>query len=180
MKHLDEITVKELCEDVQICEATFFNYFRKKTDLLHYARLAAGPDAGLRFIEAIFEHTGKQLANHPRLMLELIAHMASDPHGRCEDRPELSVAERLHAVPACQGLESAAELGLPHLFGPALARAVAAQELPARVDRDAAVLALLSVFFGVPLWLGTHCAERISRGYRDQLKVLWAGLRAAE
>src|SRR5215210_4290457 len=60
-KRLSEITVKELCEHVQVSEATFFNYFPRKDDLLHYftriwtlevllhARQAAGADAGLGF-----------------------------------------------------------------------------------------------------------------------------------
>jgi hypothetical protein len=48
------------------------------------------------------------------------------------------------------------------------------------VDVDAAVLALLSILFGVPLWLGLEHPERIGPAYRRQLKLLWAGLRAAE
>lgn len=191
-KHLDEITVKELCEDVEVCEATFFNYFRKKTDLLHYfvriwtlevlyhAREQAGPNAGLRFIEAIFEHTGNRLAGHPRLMLELIAHMAFEPHATCpEHSPELSTAERLEALGRCTMDEVPPELGLPNLFRPALDRAVELGELPADIDREAAVLGLLSVFFGVPLWLGPQAAAQISSGYQQQLRLLWSGLGAA-
>src|SRR5687767_9779494 len=96
-KRLSEITVKELCEEVQVSEATFFNYFPKKDDLLHYfiqiwtlevlvyARDSAGADAGLSFVERVFDYAGRQLAEHPRTMLEIIAYMALDPQpGRCE------------------------------------------------------------------------------------------------
>lgn len=191
-KHLDEITVKELCEDVEVCEATFFNYFRKKTDLLHYfvqvwtlevlhhAQAAAGADSGVAFIEAIFEYTGNKLANHPRVMLELIAHMASNPHsGECQARAELSVAEMMEALPSWQDVECLPELNTPFLFRPALQRAMDRGELPAGLDIEETVLALLSVFFGVPLCLGAPSPERITAAYRHQLKLIWAGLRAA-
>jgi AcrR family transcriptional regulator len=35
-KRLDEISVRELCDEVFISEATFFNYFPQKSDLLVY------------------------------------------------------------------------------------------------------------------------------------------------
>ena len=33
---LEEVTVKALCEQAMISEATFFNYFPRKTDLINY------------------------------------------------------------------------------------------------------------------------------------------------
>src|SRR5215468_4484063 len=37
---LDDINVRELCDEAEISEASFFNYFPKKTDLLvHFIRL---------------------------------------------------------------------------------------------------------------------------------------------
>lgn len=193
-KHLDEITVKELCENVQVCEATFFNYFPKKTDLLHYfvqiwtlevlwhARAKAGPDSGLRFIEEVFAYTGRQLANHPRVMLEIIAHMASDPMapGACQARPELSLAERMEALPDCEGAECYPDLRVPDLFLPALERAMQRGELPTGTDREATMLSLLSVLFGVPLVLGPDRAAEIAGIYRFQLRTVWAGLRSDE
>src|SRR5688572_15292458 len=62
-KKLDEVPVKELCDEVQVSEATFFNYFPKKSDLLHYlikvwtievawqAKTTVGEECGLSFIE---------------------------------------------------------------------------------------------------------------------------------
>jgi hypothetical protein len=35
-KSLEEISVRELCEEAEVSEATFFNYFPSKTDLLVY------------------------------------------------------------------------------------------------------------------------------------------------
>lgn len=190
-KRLSEITVKELCEDVQVSEATFFNYFPKKDDLLHYfiqiwtlevllsARDAKGADAGLSFIEYVFQFTGRQLAENPRLMLEIISHMAIDPHpsGCRGENQSLSLAERLQALPECGDVECLPELQLPELFRPPLERAVGRGELPASLDLDAAVFGLSSIFFGVPLLLGLREPERIAATYEQQLRLLWAGLR---
>jgi AcrR family transcriptional regulator len=191
-KRLDEIPVKELCDEAEVSEATFFNYFPKKNDLLHYlirvwtievawhARDAVGDDDGFSFIEHVFDYTGRKLADHPRLMLEIIAHMALEPHPKecSRSRPELTLVERLQAFPECVGVECMPELRLPEVFRLPLERAVALGELKPTVDLDAALVALLNTFFGVPLWLGPHEPERIRPEYRRQLKLLWAGLRA--
>jgi AcrR family transcriptional regulator len=192
-KRLDEIPVKELCDEAEVSEATFFNYFPKKNDLLHYlirvwtievawqARAAVGECAGLEFIERVFEYTGRKLADHPRLMLEIISHMALDPHPTActASRPELTLVERLQAFPECEGVECMPELTLPDMFRRPLERAVECGELPRTTEIDEALLALLGIFFGLPLLLGNREPARIRPGYQKQLKVLWAGLRCS-
>jgi AcrR family transcriptional regulator len=191
-KSLDQVPVKELCEEAEVSEATFFNYFPKKDDLLHYfiqlwtvdvtwhAEQAAGDNAGLSYIEQVFDYTGRQLGDHPRLMLEIIGQMALEPHPpECVQRwGELSRAEKLQAFPDLAGVDYCAERRLPEVFRPALERAVALGELPKEVDIEVALLALLSTFFGVPLWLGADNAAQIRPAYRRQLLLIWAGLGA--
>jgi AcrR family transcriptional regulator len=190
-KSLDQVTVKELCEEAEVSEATFFNYFPKKDDLLHYfiqlwtvrvmltAEQEAGTDAGLAYIEQVFDATGRELEAHPRIMLEIIGQMALEPPpAKCVQRwGELTVAEKRQAFPELEGACGCAERGLPDIFRPALERAVQHGELPAEVDLDAALVALLSTFFGVPLWMGQEEPDRIRSAYRRQLQLIWAGLR---
>jgi AcrR family transcriptional regulator len=190
-KSLDQITVKELCEAAEVSEATFFNYFPRKDDLLHYfiqlwtvevtlrAEKAVGADAGLAYIEQVFDYTGLQLGDHPRLMLEIIGRMALEPPpAECVRRwGELSRAERLQAFPDLEDVECCLERGLKDVFRPPLERALAHGELPAEVDIEVALLALLSTFFGVPLWLGFQEPARIRAAYERQLRLIWAGLR---
>lgn len=188
-KPLSDITVKELCEEVQICEATFFNYFPKKDDLLHYfiriwtlevtlkAREAVGEGAGLAFIEHVFQSTGRELAEHPRIMQEIIGHMALDPHGStCEGHDKLTLAECRQAFPHLECEKSLPDVQLEHVFRPALERAVELGELPASADLDAALLSLVSIFFGVPLWMCCNQPQAIQQAYQQQLGLLWAGL----
>jgi hypothetical protein len=91
---------------------------------------------------------------------------------------EISVAEKLHAFPGLAGVDCCAERRLPEVFRPALERAVRRGELPEDADVEAALVALLSTFFGVPLWLGAQEPDRIRPAYRQQLRLIWAGLRA--
>ena len=51
-------------------------------------------------------------------------------------------------------------------------------ELPARLDERAAFLALVSVFFGVPLILARRAPAMVGAAYRQQLDVVWSGLGA--
>ena len=128
-----------------------------------------------QLIEQVFDYTGKKLAEHPRLMLEIIAHMALEPHpSACpKTNPELSLAERLQAFPECAGVECVPELALPEVFRGPLERAVVRGKLPAKADIEAAVLALLGIFFGVPLWLGPHDSRK-SSCLSSSAQILWA------
>lgn len=193
-KRLEEITVKELCEQAEVSEATFFNYFARKEDLLAYfiqlliiqlnyrAQNVTGTDGGLAFIDAVFDQAAERLQAQPRMIMEVIAYMAQQPQPqRCPKQrewPELTLAERLQAFPGCQGIECLPELCLEDLFRPALDRAIARGELAPSIDREATLLSLLSTFLGVPLWLGVERPERLGAAYRRQLNLLWAGLRA--
>jgi hypothetical protein len=73
-------------------------------------------------------------------------------------------------------VESLPDVQLEHVFRPALERAVELGELPTAADLDAALLALVSIFFGVPLWMCCNQPERIRQAYQQQLGLLWSGL----
>jgi AcrR family transcriptional regulator len=74
---LEQLSVRTLCEAAEISEATFFNYFPKKTDLLDYlGRLwalelnwytlqAAESQPGLAAIQALFEQAARHVQQAP-------------------------------------------------------------------------------------------------------------------
>lgn len=183
---LEAIGVKELCDAVDISEASFFNHFPSKRDLLVYhvqlwsveaawhARQAArqGPRAA---IQAVFRFTGQEASRHPRVMAEVIAFQARlfEPP---RPRP-LTRAERLLAFPALEGGEAVEALGMEEVLLPYIGEAIARGELPQKLEPRTALLALASVFFGVPLILGPRAPRAIEAAYLQQLELVWRGLR---
>jgi len=111
---LETLSVKALCERVQISEATFFNYFPRKEDLVvyldrlwtlelnWYGQQAMQQHQGLAVIESLFRYTSIQIQKKPGLMGEIIAHEA-----RSRERhagPEITMAERLLAFSDLEGI----------------------------------------------------------------------------
>ena len=190
--HLEEapfetLSVKALCEQVQISEATFFNYFPRKEDLIiyldrlwtlelnWYGRQASEDQQGLAVIEALFRYTAIQIQQKPGLMGEIIAHEA-----RVRTRhvgPEITQAERLIAFADLEGIESLPDDSLENLLRSSLEDAIAAGELPENTSIASGMVGLVSIFYGVPLAMQYPNPAAIGGMYRQQLEVLWAGLR---
>ena len=185
------VFVRELCDAAEVSEATFFNYFKKKDDLLRYfiqiwtlevqivAEQRAGADGGVFYIESIFAHTAERIADNPRVMLEIVGHMAL--HGEEEEDcepPALTFAERVQAFPElADAAVSADECQLDAMFRAAITRAIAKKELPAGVNVDVAVGTIISFFFGTPLWHTRIDPKDVGALYAAQLSTLWEGLR---
>ncbi len=184
---LDSLSVKALCEQVQISEATFFNYFPRKDDLVAYldklwslelnwyGEQAARQQRGLEVIEALFRYTAIQIQKRPGLMAEIIAFEARDrAHA---PRPDITVAERLQAFPDLEGIETSEQDSLESLLKTALQQAMQQGDLPENTLIPAAMVGLVSIFYGVPLALQHSNPASIGAMYRQQLELLWAGLR---
>jgi len=186
---LEEISVKGLCEAVMVSEATFFNYFPRKTDLLTYYQAlwtlelawygsrAAEANPGLAAITAVFRQAGQKIQSQPGVMGELIAYQA-----RLRERPdvpEITHAERMLAFPELRGIDEMESTGLDQVLVPNLQYAIERGELPANTPLHATVVALVSLFYGVPLALLRANPQGIGSAYAHQLNLMWAGVRAA-
>jgi AcrR family transcriptional regulator len=184
----ETLSVKALCERVQISEATFFNYFPKKEDLIiyldrlwtlelnWYGRQAAEQEKGLAVIEALFRYTSIQIQKKPGLMGEIIAHEA-----RARERSqgmEITLAERLMAFQDLTGIKDLPDDSLESLLRNALQDAIDKGDLPVNTAIAAAMVALVSIFYGVPLAMQHANPAAIGAMYRQQLSLLWSGLRA--
>ncbi|UCC55863.1 MAG: TetR/AcrR family transcriptional regulator [Gammaproteobacteria bacterium] len=186
---LDTLSVRALCDQVQISEATFFNYFPRKDDLVAYldelwsielnwyGAQAALQQKGLAVIEALFRYTAVQIQKKPGLMAEIIAYVARDREHAA--RPEITVVERAMAFPDLEGIETSAQDNLETLFKASLQQAMTQGELPANTLIPAAMIGLVSIFYGVPLAIQHTNPASIGAMYRQQLELLWAGLRTA-
>jgi AcrR family transcriptional regulator len=183
---LEEVRVKDLCQAVEISEASFFNYFPRKSDLLVYyvqlwsiemawhARRLAETRGGLAAIEEIFRITADRTVENPAPMGEIVAWQARSPAP-----PELAVvglAERLLAFSDLDGVDDLEGQGLNSLLPPLIDRAVRAGELPKKTDRVALLVALAAVFLGLPVVLRSS-PRALAEAYHTQLRLLWDGLR---
>jgi AcrR family transcriptional regulator len=184
----DTLSVKALCERVQISEATFFNYFPKKEDLIvyldrlwtlelnWYGRQAALQGKGLAVIEALFRYTSIQIQKKPGLMAEIIAHEALARGRRAG--PEITQAERLMAFSDLNGIAEMSDQSLEGLLRASLESAIEQGTLPANTAIAAAMVGLVSIFYGVPLAIQHSNPAAIGAMYRQQLELLWAGLQS--
>ena len=188
---VDDIPVAELAEAAGVSQATFFNYFATKADLLTFhiqvwsvevgavaRRAERAHDSAIEAIEALFAHSGAVIGAHPDVMLEAIAHQARMP-ANLTLQP-VGLAERLLRLPDEDDVMELPDGGLGDILPDLLERAIARGELPAGSDVRQLTLALASVFFGVPLVLGRAYPGLIPTFYRRQLALLWAGARALE
>ncbi len=185
-RRLENISVREICAEVQVAEGTFFNYFPKKSDLLLYyvqlwtleASARAGKLAGLAAVEEIFRFTGERMGATPTPLLELVAKLASDEEPQAF--PDVSRAERLEAFPDLpETLHAEVRVSISSLFRQYLEQAVQDAELPAHTDVDLAVVTLSALFFGTPLV--NHCSAAnvaTDKLWAPQLRLIWMGLRA--
>ena len=185
---LDALSVKALCERAQISEATFFNYFPKKEaivvyldklwslELNWYGLQVAAQQKGLSVIEALFRYAAIQIQKKPGLMGEIIAYQARERTRT--SLPDITPAERMLAFRDLTGIEDLGEESLEMIFRKALQQAIDQGELPPNTLIAAAMVGLVSIFYGVPLATQHSSPGTIGPMYRQQLALLWAGLRS--
>ncbi len=185
-KTIEEIFVSDLAEMANISQGTFFNYFPSKADLLtHFIQLWSlkmsamarqiekDVDRYLTAIEALFVATAEEVAPHPQVMLEIIAHQARMPTNL--QLTPIELAERVLFLPNEDDVESLSDAGLGQLLPPLLQAAIENGELPSSCNIDTLTLAAVSVFFGVPLIFARRQPQAIAPLYRQQLALVWAG-----
>ncbi len=195
-KTFAEVTVEELCAVAEISRSSFFRYFNHKSDILHYyvrlwsihatwhAVMEAKRAPGLKMIEEIVEWSAGQFCMHPRMFMEVMALRASDPEAmnRMSDsgEPMVTLAERLLRFPHHQGIENISEGTFFSIFRSNLEAAVSKGELPRQCDQKKIMLSLTSMIYGVPMMMSTNDHQRLATAYKEQMELLWAGIRATD
>lgn len=183
----EAISVRDLCQAAEVSEATFFNYFTRKDELLDYyiqlwtlelaCRVRLSGVTGLAAIQALFDLAARRCQDQPGLMGEVLAHLARQ---RDKPRPiEISRIERVLAFPGLDGIEEAPAAGLDAVLVPALQQAIERGELPPNSAMPTLLVGLVALFYGVPMTLRQSNPKAISGAYRQQLVVFWAGVRTA-
>ncbi len=187
---LSAVFVKELSLEAGICEATFFNYFRRKEELLDYfgrlfdleiaarAQATGLANAGLGYIDFLFDFAGRCIEEQPGAFVEYFATRLR-PMSSAEqtlDEVALTAAERWLAFPELREAWNLEEVSLTDQLSRALLRAEQLGELEIGTDHEATTLALVNTLFGIPLRLGSPELAQVRQQYRRQLQLLMGGL----
>jgi len=186
---LNDISVKSLCHKAELSEATFFNYFPSKQELMAYlAQLwllelcwqvqnSAEAPKGLPAIQHLFAQLARICVSRPGLMRELIAWLARG--GRLNETMELGALERKLAFPDLEGIDNIHIQGIDALIVPHLETAIRKGELPENTLIPTLLSLLLAILLGVPLTLLSSHPGKIADLYQQQLQLVWFGVRAA-
>ncbi|MBN1254851.1 MAG: TetR/AcrR family transcriptional regulator [Deltaproteobacteria bacterium] len=182
---LDDISIKEVCDSVEVSEATFFNYFPTKIDLVYYyqqlaflkiiwdTQQRAKKDSPLHCIDVMFDVLVQQI-KHPYLLYELISIFVGQ-----KVKPKLidiPLAERLYAFPDCKGIEDVPLFLLEDFLHENLMKAIKEGELPKEVDCNYVLICLMAIIVGVPLAISYENFNALGSYYKQQLSFLWKGL----
>lgn len=185
----DEIPVKQLCRNAEVSEATFFNYFPRKQDLLAYlvhlwvlelgwhVKRAASTSRGLAVVDALFAEVARTCESRPRVLAEMLAWIARG--GSLDSELEISALEKQLAYPDLEGIGDIPVKGIDALLVPALEKAMNSGDLPENTLMPLLLTSLLGVLFGIPLTMLSKDPSRIATVYRQQLALVLAGVRAA-
>lgn len=187
-KPLNEISVKEICDDIPVSEVTFYNYYPTKADLIHYYlniwyvdvmhHLAKkeGKDAGLAAIEDFFAYNAKRMQEHPLLVREIIVKISAGDKPPCPGK--LSQAELEQAFPDEKDITDSGFKDLPDIFRPYLKNAIEAGELPKKTDQELVLNVLATMFMGLLLTFPVAKGKNLATLYKQHLDLLWAGIRS--
>ena len=186
---LSDVSVKALCREAEVSEATFFNYFPRKRDLMAYlAQLwllelgwylhtASSQGQGLNVIDKLFSQTAQSCVQAPGVFRELLVWLARG--GKLDQSVELSAVEKQLAFPQLEGIGNIPVKGIDAWLVPQLELAIAEGHLPSNTLLPTLLSSLLAILLGVPLTLLDNGPEKVAGMYRRQLTLLWSGARAA-
>ncbi len=180
----DKIKICDLCADANISQASFYNYFPQKSDILvyyiqlwavemHWQILIERKLIGLNAIDALFNLTAETCATHPQLMAEIVAFQAKS-HKIIKLTP-LSKADKLVAYPNYQGIETIVVEDLPALLSINIQQAIDAKELPRCSDVATLIISLSATFFSVPIMFNQSPLADIQAAYQQQLSLFRLG-----
>lgn len=180
----DKIKISDLCTDTNISQASFYNYFPQKSDILvyyiqlwavemHWQILIERKLIGLNAIDALFNLTAETCATQPQLMAEIVAFQAKSL--KIIKVTPLSKADKLVAYPNYQGIETMVVEDLPALLSINIQQAIDAKELPRCSDVGTLIVSLSATFFSVPIMFNQSPLADIQAAYQQQLSLFRLG-----
>lgn len=183
----DNISIKEVCHEVEISEATFYNYFPKKTDIIDYftsLRLYRhfwtlkqvdkdNTDPILtikRFFEILADNIEIPVFN------EIFAFYVKEQH-HDNMRTDISVSEKIYAFPECEGIENLKQKNTRQFLTEQIEDAIAKKILKPDTDVYKLATILLIILYGSLIFAVTDKKNDIKTYYETQLNSTFESLK---
>lgn len=181
-RRFDDISIKKVCEDAEVAEGTFFNYFPEKIDVICYyvrlmtlktiwkARKSVSSGRYLPLIEALFNQLSQELDND-KLTYQILAALLAQ-----SERPKniaVSELEKSMAFPDCPGIEETPAVVLDEWFTECVSRARKNGELPLKTRVNDVVVSLMTIISGTLLAVRFCDSKDCGYHYKRQLEALW-------
>lgn len=183
-EEFNEIKISDLCEQASISQASFYNYFPQKTDiLLYYIQLwlvemfwvntVSRKLSGLEAIERLFEDMAEVCISQPKLLTEIISLQVRTK--KLNHLNSLSIADKQVAFPNYECVDKIVVEDLGALLLLNIQQAIRNEELPMNSDVTTLIVALSSIFFSVPILFSQGTLAEIKTAYKNQLNLIMHG-----
>lgn len=186
-----DISIKEICEAVEVSEATFYNYFPQKKDVVFYHKSLMGlrlawviehelkGKSSFEIIQEAFNVISKDMQDR-NLFYEVMTVMIAEDDKRCVNDVELSSVEKYYAFPELKGIEDIYVKNFEQLLRQQLEEAKSQKLIKEEVNIEEALISLFSIMIGVPLCMDKEEYPRFKDHYQTQLQWFWKAVGTEE
>jgi len=183
---LSEISIKEVCQKVEVSEGTFYNYFPHKINLVYYFNKFTILKAiwkietkkeklsNIEIIEHVFDILADEIQNQ-FLFYEVISLYTSE-HTKLNQIEDLTIAEKVYGFPNCPGIEKIKVITLENYFTKIIEQARERKQISPDIPVEDIVHFLISTLIGIPSAIDMEDFGKLKRLYRIQLFIFWKGL----
>ncbi|MBU0469289.1 MAG: TetR/AcrR family transcriptional regulator [Candidatus Omnitrophica bacterium] len=183
----NDISIKDVCDSVEVSEATFYNYFPKKSDLVQYFKelltlktIWEVEQKGSKMtpIEKIDLFFSVQADNMPNTnaFYELVSIFTGEKMRNI--RLQLSASDKYYAFPDCEGIEEMPSMLFEEFLAAAMKQAIKDGIIVTKTKPADIVIGLMTIFVGIPLAIEEKDFVNLKNHYKKQLSVFWKGLGA--
>lgn len=184
------ISVRQICESIDISEGTFFNYFPQKINIIYYyvrlmtlrviwkAQRQACEGTRLDLINAVFQGVAEEASKiniTHRLVAVLGTHQGERPSENI-----VSDLEKKLVFPHCPGIDHIRPVLIDDFLKKCLKEAREQGELPKNTDLNDAVIFLLAILAGTLMAAPLGSVKDYKHYYTRQLQAVWKGLGAKQ
>ena len=181
----NDISIKDVCDNVEVSEATFYNYFPKKTDLVQYFK-------ELLTLKTIWEVEKKGSKMSPIEKIDLFFSVQADnmPNTNAfyelvsiftgekmrNIRLQLSASDKYYAFPDCENIEEMPSMLIEEFLAMTMKQMVKDGSFDIKTKPADIVIGLMAIFVGIPLAIEEKDFVNLKSHYKKQLSVFWKGL----